>query len=415
MTVKNSLATNRIIMLILLCYPVLLLTVQGGMNVLFFLLLILSVFCLYRAPESLHKDQWDAYTLAFALAMASPIFAVFLSQSYHGEFTARSYDGPSRFLLAIPIYLALRQIKISTLTMLQYGLPLGAISALLVVFIVADHQPFFPRAGNTFVNPIHFGDLALIMGFLSLFSINWAGRDPLYIVILKSLGLLAGLFVSVQSESRGGWIAIPVVLLTWLIIQNKERGLLRLLMAMVPPLLFGITSYFLINIIHQRVDEVYSDIVAAWHGNLDTSIGIRLQLWETALYLFRENPIFGVGPNGYAPLMSTLTQSGLITEMAAYNGRGEVHNFIFASMARLGIFGLLSALAIFFVPFVIFIKATKSDLATQRKAAMMGICLVLGFFIFGLSVETFNLKMVAAFYSLTLAVLLAIATNKTIT
>ena len=415
MTVKNSLATNRIIMLILLCYPVLLLTVQGGMNALFFLLLILSVFCLHRAPESLHKDQWDAYTLAFALAMASPIFAVFLSQSYHGEFTARSYDGPSRFLLAIPIYLALRQIKISTLTMLQYGLPLGAISALLVVFIVADHQPFFPRAGNTFVNPIHFGDLALIMGFLSLFSINWAGRDPLYIVILKSLGLLAGLFVSVQSESRGGWIAIPVVLLTWLIIQNKERGLLRLLMTMVPPLLFGITSYFLINIIHQRVDEVYSDIVAAWHGNLDTSIGIRLQLWETALYLFRENPIFGVGPNGYAPLMSTLTQSGLITEMAAYNGRGEVHNFIFASMARLGIFGLLSALAIFFVPFVIFIKTTKSDLVTQRKAAMMGICLVLGFFIFGLSVETFNLKMVAAFYSLTLAVLLAIATNKTIT
>jgi O-antigen ligase len=415
MTVKNSLATNRIIMLILLCYPVLLLTVQGGMNALFFLLLILSVFCLYRAPKSLHKDQWDAYTLAFALAMASPIFAVFLSQSYHGEFTARSYDGPSRFLLAVPIYLTLRQIKISTLTMLQYGLPLGAISALLVVFIVADHQPFFPRAGNTFVNPIHFGDLALIMGFLSLFSINWAGRDPLYIVILKSLGLLAGLFVSVQSESRGGWIAIPVVLFTWLIIQNKERGLLRLLMTMVPPLLFGITSYFLINIIHQRVDEVYSDIVAAWHGNLDTSIGIRLQLWETALYLFRENPIFGVGPNGYAPLMSTLTQSGLITEIAADNGRGEVHNFIFANMARLGIFGLLSALAIFFVPFVIFIKTTKSDLATQRKASMMGICLVLGVFIFGLSVETFNLKMVAAFYSLTLAVLLAIATNKTIT
>jgi O-antigen ligase len=415
MTVKNSLATNRIIMLILLCYPVLLLTVQGGMNALFFLLLILSVFCLYRAPKSLHKDQWDAYTLAFALAMASPILAVFLSQSYHGEFTARSYDGPSRFLLAVPIYLTLRQIKISTLTMLQYGLPLGAISALLVVFIVADHQPFFPRAGNTFVNPIHFGDLALIMGFLSLFSINWAGRDPLYIVILKSLGLLAGLFVSVQSESRGGWIAIPVVLLTWLIIQNKERGLLRLLMAMVPPLLFGITSYFLINIIHQRVDEVYSDIVAAWHGNLDTSIGIRLQLWKAALYLFRENPIFGVGLDGYASMMSTLTQSGFITSKAADFGRGEVHNEILANMAKLGIVGLLSILAVYFVPLIIFLRTLKSNSDTKRTAAMMGGCLVLGFLVFGLSVETFDMKMNAAFYSLTLAVLLAIATNKTIT
>jgi O-antigen ligase len=42
----------------------------------------------------------------------------------------------------------------------------------------------------------------------------------------------------------------------------------------------------------------------------------------------------------------------------------------------------------------------------------MGMCLTLGFFVFGLSVETFNLKMTAAFYSLTVAVLLA-ATYKT--
>jgi O-antigen ligase len=408
MTVKNSLATNRIIMLILLCYPVLLLTVQGGMNALFFLLLILSVFRLYRAPKLLHRDQWDAYTLAFALAMASPIFAVFLSQSYHGEFTARSYDGPSRFLLAIPIYLALRQIKTNSLIVLQYGLPLGAISTVIMTLILSDHQPYYPRAGTAFINPIHFGDLALILG-------NWTGRNSLYAVTFKILGLLAGLFVSVQSESRGGWIAIPVVLLTWLIIQNKERGLLRLLMVMVPPLLFGITSYFLINIIHQRVDEVYSDIVAAWHGNLDTSIGIRLQLWKAALYLFRENPIFGVGLDGYASMMSTLTQSGFITSTAADFGRGEVHNEILANMAKLGIVGLLSILAVYFVPLIIFLRTLKSNSDTKRTAAMMGGCLVLGFLVFGLSVETFDMKMNAAFYSLTLAVLLAIATNKTIT
>jgi O-antigen ligase len=184
---------------------------------------------------------------------------------------------------------------------------------------------------------------------------------------------------------------------------------------MVPPLLFGITSYFLINIIHQRVDEVYSDIVAAWHGNLDTSIGIRLQLWKAALYLFRENPIFGVGLDGYASMMSTLTQSGFITSTAADFGRGEVHNEILANMAKLGIVGLLSILAVYFVPLIIFLRTLKSNSDTKRTAAMMGGCLVLGFLVFGLSVETFDMKMNAAFYSLTLAVLLAIATNKTIT
>jgi O-antigen ligase len=41
----------------------------------------------------------------------------------------------------------------------------------------------------------------------------------------------------------------------------------------------------------------------------------------------------------------------------------------------------------------------------------MGICLVLGFFIFGLTVEIFNLKMTATFFAFTLAVLMAAATH----
>lgn len=42
----------------------------------------------------------------------------------------------------------------------------------------------------------------------------------------------------------------------------------------------------------------------------------------------------------------------------------------------------------------------------------MGICLVEGFFIFGLTVEIFNLKMIISFYFLIVAVLLAAATHK---
>ena len=46
---------------------------------------------------------------------------------------------------------------------------------------------------------------------------------------------------------------------------------------------------------------------------------------------------------------------------------------------------------------------------------MMGMSVTLGFFVFGLTVETFDLKMTAAFYSLTVAVLLAITTHDKLT
>jgi hypothetical protein len=41
---------------------------------------------------------------------------------------------------------------------------------------------------------------------------------------------------------------------------------------------------------------------------------------------------------------------------------------------------------------------------------MMGLCLTLGFLIFGLTAELFNIKMIASFYGLTVAALLAGAT-----
>ena len=102
----------------------------------------------------------------------------------------------------------------------------------------------------------------------------------------------------------------------------------------------------------------------------------------------------------------------MLTPTAAVLGRGEVHNEILAKTVNLGIFGLLSILSVFAVPLIIFIRSARSSFAQARTAAYMGICLVTGFFIFGLSVEIFNLKMTAAFYSLTVAVLLAAATHK---
>ncbi|MNC89403.1 hypothetical protein D3C83_53370 [compost metagenome] len=87
----------------------------------------------------------------------------------------------------------------------------------------------------------------------------------------------------------------------------------------------------------------------------------------------------------------------------------EVHNQILSYAVKYGTFGLLSILAVYFVPLVLFVQAAGSSAGPARMAGGMGICLVGGFFIFGLSVEIFNLKNTVTFYSLTLASLLALA------
>lgn len=402
---------EHVIAFMLFCYPLLLLIAKGGMNALFFLLVITSLVAIFKQGQS-RKEIFDSNAILFSAAMSSGIIAIFLSQLYHGKFDPHPYDAASRFLLAIPIYLALRKINIRAIAVLQYAMPLGAISALFTILFL-QHAPLYggTRLANSFINPIHLGGMGLILGLLSLFSINWQRHDARYVVALKLFGLLAGVYLSVETASRGAWLAVPFIMLAWIFLQNHNGKFINTLYALALFTLIMVGSYFSIDVIHQRIDSIYQDLVSFYNGQRDTSVGIRLQHWIAALHLYKQNPVFGVGSDGFAQSMSAMSEAGLITARAAKLGEGEVHNQILANLVNLGIFGLIANLMVYFVPLLIFIRSLKFGSKLTKSPSMMGICLVLGYLTFGLTVETFGIKMIASFYSLTLAALLAAATN----
>src|SRR4030065_283894 len=93
--------------------------------------------------------------------------------------------------------------------------------------------------------------------------------------------------------------------------------------------------------------------------------------------------------------MQPMEEAGKLTYLDAVYGRGEVHNDILSKAAGMGVFW----------------RATKSALAQVRSAGFLGLAFVSGFFVFGLTVEILNLTMATAFYSFTVAVLLAACYN----
>jgi len=101
-------------------------------------------------------------------------------------------------------------------------------------------------------------------------------------------------------------------------------------------------------------------------------------------------------------------QRGWFTALGFEAASSQIHNEILANTVRLGIFGLLSILAIYFIPIILFIKATASADRVKRVAGVMGTLFVSVYFIVGMTIETFNIKTVATFYALTVATLLAI-------
>ena len=394
---------------VLLGYPILLLTVKGAMSASFLILIVLSAILIIRTARSGAALYSDSNSVLFGLSMGATIISLSLSQVYHWAINMPAYDSPARLLFSILIFLALREINFQLIGKIQFGFLVGALLIGASIFLSSQGV----GATTYYLIHIHLGDLALMLGLLSIFSLNWDRKDSATLVVLKVCGLLAGLYVSLLTGARGGWAAIPVIILAMILIssESKKSIMTRLAISMSVMLLVAVLAYFSLEVVHLRMDAAISDLRSV---DSDTSLGVRFQLWGAATHLFMLNPIFGVGSEGFILAMDGLADSGMITAAAAEIGKGEVHSYYFATLAKFGSVGIISLLLLFFGPLWLFIKAYKSQYQFHRVAARMGIILVLGYVTFCVTVEMFNLKMVSTFYGVTVAILLAAATNRTV-
>lgn len=415
---------------LLVAYPALTLIVPGAVNTAIFLLFLISAGLLL-------SDQWVDFrgvkknqrmiamddpqdplgqrkAILFSLAMIGLPAAVFLSQWANDRWGWPYYDAVSRFLIAAPIFFALRRFEPTTLLKIWHGFVVGALAA-------AGYAIFDPhiwggdtgiaRIGTSFVNPIHFGDIALSLGIIPLFGIICCEKNsraaPWLHLSFALFAASAGVYASVLSGSRGGWVALPVFLILAYII-NREKILIPA--ALVISIIFSIIfliGYEKIPEIQQRINLIHDNIHAFDQGNENTSIGVRFQLWRVALMIFVDHPIFGVGMGGFKELMTPLQQAGYLTPLAADFGRQEVHNEVLSRLSQLGMIGFTAILSVYAVPGWMFWGRLHAPTPESRSAARMGLAFVVGFFIYGLTVETFDLTMTAAFYAITIVVLLA--------
>ena len=396
---------EKAVAVLLLIYPTFMLTIKGGMNgVLLFMLLLAFVVWIVR-PIGMSAVAWRPEWTIYAVAMLAMSAAIFISQSYHQNYTAHPHDAASRYWLVIPVFLLLLRLRPNVFSVLQFAFPVAAIMGLLLA------KNYEGRWGLSTLDLIHFGDFELILGVLSLFSIGWLCRDKLPMRILKILGFVAGLTASLASGSRGGWLAIPVFVVIFIYFKTARISHRMIAVAMFGAMLSVILLYSFNHNFYQRVNELTSDMAMFNQGKRDTSTGIRWQLYAAAVDVFLQNPVFGAGPGGFAQQMEPMLDAGKVTPIAALFGRGEVHNDILSKSAELGIFGLFAILALYFAPFSLFLQATRSRLRQIRRAGILGVTFVSGFFVFGLTVEILDLTMASAFYSFTVAVLLAACYN----
>jgi O-antigen ligase len=391
----------------LIAYPSIAVLVHGGASSAFLAAAAVSLIVLvWSGRHGFHDFALQRGDIALCVALAGPLAAVIVSSLWHGHIVARTWDSPSRFIAGIPLFLMLRRQGRNALQWADLSFAFGALASFaLAVLLPRDWGD--GRIGSPFLNPIHFGDTALVLGVLSVISLNWWRRDPRAVRVLKVAALFAGFGASLLSGSRGGWVAVPVVALIIVFARGRGKSWHRnaLLASAIVVALGG--TYVFSGTVRDRMGDIPSDIASYAQGHKDTSVGIRLQLYEAAFRLIGRQPVFGLGDDGFRDQMKSLAQQGMITPLAAKFGEGETHNQLLAYTANYGVLGGVLLLGIYVVPIWYFALRLNAPLDATRRSALMGLAFAVSFLIFGMTVETFDLKSTVSFYVAVTAVLAA--------
>ncbi len=388
-----------IVSVTLIAYPTTRFVLDGTRSLYLLVLLFLSFIVLgvrWSRFKELKVEYLDKVLLSFYFLMFVVIFlsAVILGGDGSEMKRVAVHTG---FLFSIPIYFLFRLYMPSSRIIwlaLVVACYVVAIRAWLEVngYVEDIAWPSFGmgRANGT-MHPIRFGDLTLLMGFISLAGSLYIKDLKIWLRILGGAAFLCGLFASVLSQSRGGWVALPalLVIVLWPLFRGMsyKNKVIVILTIVVGAILVYETPSLKVS---ERIEMAISDVVKYRdEGDSGTSVGARFDMYETGYSMFQKKPWFGVGVGHY--------QEQALAYYNEHKGRmsGEVaiwgnpHNEILLHMATRGVVGLVVVLGLFLTGIFFFIGRIRTYDKNIQFYAVSGLMVFVAYLHFGMSISLF--------------------------
>jgi len=332
------------------------------------------------------------------IALAFPMVS-FLGVMWHEGWGSRALMYAS-VILVLPAYQAVR-IWQPEMKWLFQGAAAGALAACLWAFhdvYVLGHE----RAQGL-LNAIKFGNMALFFGLVCLLraSRSWHDRERWHAVsyvMFAALGLLASLL----SGTRGGWIALPGLIVLLAIWAWSYFSASRIV--------FSVSAFLVMFVILAFANPwgVTDRILLAWHeiktykpDNL-SSVGQRINMWRLAWDMIAERPWLGHGDLAFGDRTQNWQH---VIGMTFEGGFKHPHNDFLAAWVKYGVGAPLALLITLIAPLAWFWRQSRR--LKVREVPLVGVFLCFCFLIFGQTQTLLGSKSILITYFVWLAVLLA--------
>ena len=374
--------------------------ILSGISIIYF---FIYTFKLKKKWKLDKDDKWLIFSFIFYF------FTFFLSIIVNND-SLRVIDNPSRILLFIPVLFLFSIYKIKVKTIL-YSISLGAITT----GIVALFQKFYLGYIKPFPEVMHIqaGNIAISLSTFSLvLTIYFFIKKEYRSALLGTLGIIFATISSALSGARGGWIGLPIVLISIFFLYRQYISK-KLILSLITVIVASITT--LISNpkfgIEKRYSEAKSDIILYLEkNNKNTSLGARFDMWGNALIAIKQAPLFGHGDKGYESFKEQQVESKQMEKNTLQFN--SLHNQYLESWVKRGFIGFIGLMLVTLMPLFYFIRNLKEPSLDIKCIAILGITHILSHLFYFMSQSFLAHNSGSIFYFFVLVLIYALVKKR---
>ena len=350
-------------------------------------------------------------------SLVLPFLATLAAALLRRDLYPAQFEAPSRFLLAIPIFLFVLRWPVPVGRVLQWVLPVALVLALASLHFLGQ-DPRWPanRVTTRVVDPLVFCYLTLTFGVMGLVSITprELREGDRWSIVLRVGAFFLAAYLSLLTFSRTGWLAVPLLVAGWLLHHWGGRGKWQTTTVLALAVVLPLSAYLLVPLIADRVDITVREITTyPWQGVApETSVGLRITYLRIAGDLFAQHPWAGVGDTAHAA-PATIRDFSYASPFAVESAfRSAFHNQIVSNAVRSGIGGLVATALVLVVPLLICLRAIRQEGNRNNADAAMGVAFFTCILVSSMSTEVVDLKFMASLYAVMTALLCGATLNR---
>ncbi|PMK68465.1 hypothetical protein BCT93_18505 [Vibrio lentus] len=308
-------------------------------------LIIVSILTsiIYHNKEISKKDHNSPYINVIFITML--IGSVYYTTIGFGSGEIRSY-------IAIGIYLFVLPKKLINTNLLKWLVFIGACTS-MTLLVYNRYELNIIRGVNSF-NPIPY---SITLSIYAITALYFSLFQKSKLSIISFTLLLIGIFIT---ETRGAIfpvISVSIAMCCLALFRIQRIKTKHLFLAIIP---ISLAIFSSLNVLSDRIEDTRVEIERITSGDMNSSIGLRLQFWAAAKQLYIKSPIYGLG-DSHKEKLQELYKEGKVSKSIARYSPTHYHNQYIDKLVKNGAIGFLLLLAIQLIPCVISLKKKLPD------------------------------------------------------